>query len=701
MFLTMGFTTLLFVWKVSSSVQKPLFLRPASTPAHTTPPPTHRPPGATVVTGNDAQHSTFGRGVQLEPHPQVGNLEQSEPQPSSVNREHFRKQPIVEKGEELEMRSQFGKQEPIEPNSKSAMLERLEPGTRDRSEVQFKPEKQEQLASQSKTEKWEQSERKTNLKDSPNNTLTPTSQAGKNLGTVRQMLEQRQSNDLSSALPSTVPSKNKQGTLASSEVEFLPRGNVSSSNNEETFPPAVLSSSRDKSGPPFSTLVRNASARDSDASIPQVNHRAHKNKTEFKGTDLKSEGSGFKTTDLRFGGSGFEAANLKMPMSFNDVGDIDHRLLAPRTTAAKCRPHHHVAFSKVHKAASSTVANILQRYGVTRNLNFALPNKQPKTPRYNYISHPGEPLFPSIVLPPPVGQRYDILWNHVVYNRTFLDMLMPADTVYISILREPFQQAVSAFMFYKSIDTTGSQPLKVHPFSLFLDDETQHAPLLDYYRNKQSQDLGMEFWHVLNASLRHGYLQQLNRDFPLVMITEFFDESLVLLRRLLCWSVKDILYMNQNENRHKPSFVFSAQDYAKHRELAEADYELYEFFRRKFLRTLAAQSVDFAQEVNHFREVLQLVHTFCESPQVVTATSPGFVVPRSPWSEPFFVTRQDCHMLALPELPFLDILLTARLAHGDLIPVSFLQKPSDVVQWSDPLPESVQDPPMYTLSHTN
>jgi hypothetical protein len=73
--------------------------------------------------------------------------------------------------------------------------------------------------------------------------------------------------------------------------------------------------------------------------------------------------------------------------------------------------------------------------------------------------------------------------------------------------------------------------------------------------------------------------QELSRDFQLVMLTEYFDESLVLLRRLLCWGVKDVLYIPKNQNSLKPSFTFTANDYALHRHLAEADYELYEFFR--------------------------------------------------------------------------------------------------------------------------
>ena len=367
----------------------------------------------------------------------------------------------------------------------------------------------------------------------------------------------------------------------------------------------------------------------------------------------------------------------KLDVPMFDVADIDPRLLSTRALtggtadggAGQCTPQDHVAFVKVHKAASSTVANILQRYGFTRQLNFVLPNKPMQSSGYNYINKPGEPLTASSLLPPPPGQRYDILWNHAIYDRRVFDIFMPSDTVYVTILREPFQQFVSSYAFYNAIRANASRLLRVNPFSNFLHNMT-HSRLLDYFRNKQSQDLGMSAQHVVNDALRHQYLNRLSKELNLVMITEFFDESLVLLRRLMCWSVKDVLYIPKNKNVHKPSFVFSSQDYAKHRQLSSLDYELYEYFRRKFLRTMAAHGVDFEQEVNHFKDVLQHVQKFCRESEVNSLDE--FFVPRSPWSEQFVVTRQDCQLLLMPELRFLDMLLNARFAYGDLLPDSDL-----------------------------
>ena len=43
------------------------------------------------------------------------------------------------------------------------------------------------------------------------------------------------------------------------------------------------------------------------------------------------------------------------------------------------------------------------------------------------------------------------------------------------------------------------------------------------------------------------YIKELDKQFDLVLIAEYFDESLILLDELLCWPYKDLTYLKQNE----------------------------------------------------------------------------------------------------------------------------------------------------------
>ncbi|ESO88025.1 hypothetical protein LOTGIDRAFT_74624, partial [Lottia gigantea] len=273
-----------------------------------------------------------------------------------------------------------------------------------------------------------------------------------------------------------------------------------------------------------------------------------------------------------------------------------------------CSPKTKIVFLKVHKTGSSTVANIFQRFGVTRDLNFAVPRKKPHEHGYNYIGKPGETIHSDLLLPFPEGESYDILWNHVTYNRTAFRSVMPPETVYVSIIREPFDQFVSAFEYYKMYNMAYIKKIMsvnvTNPISTYLQNFSRvEAPSrrLSYVRNKMVADFGMTLKQLSSNSKRREFFENINKDFKLVMIMEYFDESLILLRRTLCWNHKDIIYFSQNKNPFRPRRLFSSEDHRRHKELSKADYELYNYFYGKFVRKMSAEGGDFFEEVRHFR----------------------------------------------------------------------------------------------------
>ena len=144
------------------------------------------------------------------------------------------------------------------------------------------------------------------------------------------------------------------------------------------------------------------------------------------------------------------------------------------------------------------MANILQRYGFTRKLNFVLPRKRIHSRSYNYITMPGQAVSRDKLIPPPVGEHYDIMWNHAIYNSQFYHSILPPDTTYVSILRQPLQQFQSAFEYYGHIP--GSFLYKIlqknvsNPLSLYLQQPSIYewpGAYTSYIRNKQSQDLSL------------------------------------------------------------------------------------------------------------------------------------------------------------------------------------------------------------------
>ncbi|XP_067687368.1 galactosylceramide sulfotransferase-like [Haliotis asinina] len=320
----------------------------------------------------------------------------------------------------------------------------------------------------------------------------------------------------------------------------------------------------------------------------------------------------------------------------------------------KCHPVTKLAFLKVHKAGSSTVANIIQRFGFTRNLNFVVPRKPFHTSAYNYIGHRGDSVSRDNILPPPLGETYDILWNHVTYNHNAFRDVMPKETRYISILREPFDQFVSAFEYYVLVGRRRNVTLQQHsnPLAAYLDNEKPASLRVNRIRNSQSNDMGFEFPALTNRTAAMTYISQIENDFDLVMLMEYFDESLVLLKRILCWSLKDILYFLHNKNTRRQHWMFSQEHYKKHQNLSRADYDLYTHFRKVFWKKVWSQGSDFFDEVRYFKQLLIQLRDYC----VVGRT---LEVPASRWGDGFVVDNRDCFYMKISELAFFDRIINA------------------------------------------
>ena len=328
-------------------------------------------------------------------------------------------------------------------------------------------------------------------------------------------------------------------------------------------------------------------------------------------------------------------------------------------TEPQCSQVTNVAFVKTHKAGSSTVANILQRFGITRNLTFALPNRKYRSYGYNYISRAGDILTPSRLIPLKNGSHegYNILYNHAIYNRTAFRLFMPHNTHYISILREPFSQFISAFEYYKLQKIFAKYEPSIlsvkNPISSYLQSPYKYEKRLTYFsyiKNKQSEDLGLGWNEYFIPSKLTKYLDTLKKDFSLVMFMEFFDESLLLLKRKLCWELKDILYIPKNMNQHKPERNFTELDHKRHQRLSHMDYKLYGYFLKEFKAELQGQPQDFYEELAYFKDLVKKVHHSCTS-------GTSFYTAETRWHDGFEVTHEDCRLMLISELAGLDILL--------------------------------------------
>ncbi|VCX15756.1 unnamed protein product, partial [Gulo gulo] len=126
---------------------------------------------------------------------------------------------------------------------------------------------------------------------------------------------------------------------------------------------------------------------------------------------------------------------------------MDVGLLIPLLRGqAQGPPIVNVMFLKTHKTASSTVLNILFRFAETHNLSVALPAGSSF-----HLGYPWLFLARYVEGSEPQGpqQRFNIMGNHLRFNLPEVQKVMPNNTFYFSIIRNPVFQLESAFTYYK------------------------------------------------------------------------------------------------------------------------------------------------------------------------------------------------------------------------------------------------------------
>ncbi|RXM90842.1 Galactose-3-O-sulfotransferase 2 [Acipenser ruthenus] len=324
-------------------------------------------------------------------------------------------------------------------------------------------------------------------------------------------------------------------------------------------------------------------------------------------------------------------------------------------------------FLKTHKTASSTLLNVLYRFGDTRNLSFALPVGYqlgyPEQFHARYVK--GYRNCSS--------QVFNIMCNHLRFYQPEVQKVMPVDTFYFSILRDPASLAESAFSYYKSSCPAFQGSRAIDDF--IADPRRYYQPRLHnnhYARNLLWFDFGLE-GHGGEFSLpvaRRG-VASVERSFHLVLLAEHFDESLVLLRHALCWALDDVVSFPLNSRDGETKARLSPFQWRRLREWNALDWFLYSSFNRTFWDRVEAFGRDrMARELEELRERRRELQGLCLSQGGIPVE--GRKIPDREL-QPFQYgqakimgymlhpgldnsTRETCLRMIIPELQYKDLL---------------------------------------------
>uniref|UniRef100_A0A8C5MM33 Galactose-3-O-sulfotransferase 2 n=1 Tax=Leptobrachium leishanense TaxID=445787 RepID=A0A8C5MM33_9ANUR len=242
-----------------------------------------------------------------------------------------------------------------------------------------------------------------------------------------------------------------------------------------------------------------------------------------------------------------------------------------------CQPKTHIFFLKTHKTGSSTIINILFRYGDSRNMTFALPRISNSFFYPKYFSPESVKGFSG-----KSNQAFHIMCHHMRFQLSEVEKVMPNDTFYFTILRNPIPLMESSFSYFKSF--------KIFQSPKSLEDFLNNS--VKYYKediagshlakNIMAFDLG--FNNNGRESAKHFKLtiQAVETMFDLVLISDYFDESLVILKDRLCWTLDDVLSipLNIRSNDTKKPLTLETQDKIKN--WNQLDWHLYNHFNKTF-----------------------------------------------------------------------------------------------------------------------
>lgn len=332
-----------------------------------------------------------------------------------------------------------------------------------------------------------------------------------------------------------------------------------------------------------------------------------------------------------------------------------------------CRPRNDLVFIKGLRCAAETVGAVLRRYGYRNNLSLVLPVDSRR-----YLGWP-YPITAADIRPSSRG--YNLLVERAVYNGTFMRRLMNPGTAFVTMIREPLDQFISILSAFNVLELANvSAKQGLGPVQAYLRDIHRYESA---YKSRAAAPKRLcipDGFSVTKNLLSHGldmplgfpagreditddfdavenYIKSLDSEFALVMIMEYFEESLVLLRRLMCWDTKDILFHSRNLGGYRGNaswHVLTRHDRDLHRNWSRVDYLLYDHFNRTFWSKVRRQGEDFAEEVSYFLRVQSQVTWFCRS---VTPYGDGYIrFPESVWSPAYTFSSEECRLMEAPLL---------------------------------------------------
>jgi len=192
---------------------------------------------------------------------------------------------------------------------------------------------------------------------------------------------------------------------------------------------------------------------------------------------------------------------------------------------------------------------------------------------------------------------------------------MPQDAFYFSVLRHPAAMMESIFIYYKSIPAFRKTP----SLDSFLDNSWRNYNSSVSNNHYAHNVLAFDFGFDNNAAdedldeRANAAIAAIEQDFHLVLISDYFEESVVLLRHALCWSLEDVVSFRLNSRSQQTRHQLPPDTAEKIKRWNALDWRIYLHFNTSFwhkVDRLVGQE-EMKWEVSQLRELQAKLANTC------------------------------------------------------------------------------------------
>ncbi|CAG0895026.1 unnamed protein product [Cyprideis torosa] len=251
-----------------------------------------------------------------------------------------------------------------------------------------------------------------------------------------------------------------------------------------------------------------------------------------------------------------------------------------------CSLRPNLVFLKIPKTGSMTFSTIMDRLIVKHQLLLATPPISTRLSSFSSNEEFKRCMFQDGSHSPPSG-RANILYHHTILGGREMDTVVGPNPVRVTLIRHPVNQVMSFWNHARSFDHEGMT--LGWPVS-------NNCELKEYLANPSNCWPGIMdfvFWFDMQSKYLNVYSSPvtselenivvgLNDYFDLVMLTERYDESLILLKDLLCLEWDDVMYKKANVKlftANRPTLTI--EERIKILEKSHTDWFIYKYFSRQ------------------------------------------------------------------------------------------------------------------------